>query len=185
MSTDTLSRAQMGHLLADNPEGFSVRAYAPGVGERASHGYMVATEGQGQDYSPKASVDEGMEFIAKREAVLRRPEHFLGGYQGTDPPRTALDVSRRHPDTFTGHVAAASGAMRLNQESYGHLRGPTEYTDFPNPYYRANEGHASRAVSLEQMGTAVKAAGARHPNEGIDLPAPSRSSEMLPPSRLR
>ena len=185
MSRKVLSREQMGHLLADEPWGFSVRAYAPGVGDRAQHGYMVATEGHGQDYTPSASVDEGMDFIANRESVLRQPEHFFGGYQGDEPSRTALDVARRHSDTFTGHVAAATQAMRLNQEAYGHLGAPTDYTDLPNPHYEPGAGHAARAVSLAQMGTAISAARKRHPDEGIDSPAPSRSSELVSASRLR
>ena len=183
--SDSLSQAQMGHLLADNPYGFSVKAYGPDVGARASHGYMVATEGQGQDYAPKASVDDAMGFMSSREAVLRQPDKYLGGYQGEEPPRTALDVAQKHPDTFTGHLGAANQAIKLNQESYGHLGAPDEYTDLANPHYQPGAGHHARVVSLEQMGTAILAAHARHPNEGIDSPAPSRSAALEAPSRLR
>lgn len=174
-----LSRKQMGHLLADEPEGFSVRAYGPGVGERAQHGYMVATEGQGQDYVPSASVDEGMSFITSRESVLRQPENYFGGYQGDEPPRTALDVARKFPETFTGNVGAGIQAVRLNQEAYGHLAGPTEYTDLSNPHYQPGAGHAARAVSLDQMGSVIATAHKRHPDEGIDSPVPSRSAELV------
>jgi hypothetical protein len=182
---DSLSREQMGHLLANKPEGFSVRAFAPDVGENAHHGYMVAIEGHGQDYHPSASVDEGMDFVARREEALRKPEHYFGGYQGSDPERTALDVARKHPDTFSGHVAAGTQAMRLNQEAYGLLGEPDDYTDMPNPYYESGAGHHARTVNMEQMGTAIHLAGKHHPGGGIDSPVPSRSAELDPPSRLR
>ena len=185
MSRDALSRDQMGHLLRDQPEGFSVKAYGPNTGEAASHGYMVATEGNGQDYAPKASVDQGMDFIASREGVLRQSGAYFGGYQGSEPERTALDVSEKYDPTFTGHVTAGHQAMALNQESYGRLREPTDYTDIPNPHYQAGAGHAHRAVSLDQMGDVVSMAHAAHPSEGIDSPAPSRSAALTKPSRLR
>lgn len=178
---ESLSRGQLGHLLDSGA--FSVRAYGQGVGDRAKNGYVVALGEHGADYSPTASVDDAASFVQNRKDVLQQPNRYFGGYQGTEPPRMALDVSRLHEPTISGHMAAAHEAMSTNQESYGHLGSdPTDYTDFPNKYYDPQGGHGHRAVSMEQMGWAVEQGHALHPNEGVSQP--SRSSELTAPSKV-
>lgn len=183
-ASDALSPKQIGHLFADHPYGFSVRAFGPDRGELASNGYMVGKAGLGQDLPHAASADEGSTFIHSREEHLRPENRYFGGWIGADPPRTALDVSQRHPNTFTGHVGAATEAASSNQEAFGHLSAAGDYTEHANPSYDPTGGHALRHVSLSQMGQAVQSAGAAHPGEGIDSPAPSRESELTPPSRV-
>lgn len=181
---DALSRKQVGHLLADNPYGFSVRAFGPDRGTPASNGYMVGKAGLGMDVPHAVSAEEGTDFIHAREEHLRPKDRYFGGWIGQDPPRSSLDVSQKRPSTFTGHVAAAVEASSSNQEAFGHLAAADEYTEHPNPSYDPQGGHALRSVSLAQMGDAVQSAGVAHPGEGIESPAPSRGAELTPPSRV-
>jgi hypothetical protein len=183
-ASDSLSTKQVGHLFADHPYGFSVRAFGPDRGELASNGYMVGKAGLGQDLPHAASPEEGAAFMHSREAELRPENRYLGGWIGHEPARTSLDVSQKHPNTFSGHVGAATEAASSNQEAFGHLDAAAEYTEHANPSYDPQGGHALRNVSLRQMGQAVQSAGAAHPSEGIDSPAPSRGSELTAPSRV-
>jgi hypothetical protein len=118
--------------------GFSVRAYGPRAGELAKDAYMVGIPGYGQDYSPKVDLGQARGFVQTRQGILSRNDHFLGGWRGSNPVRTSLDVSRSYSPLGgkRAEVSARLTAARGNQEEIGKVDVESQYAGgVPNPNY--------------------------------------------------
>lgn len=118
--------------------GFSVRAYGPKAGELAKDAYMVGIPGYGQDYTPEVDLGQARKFVQTRRGVLSRTDHFLGGWQGSNPLRTTLDVSRSYSPLGGKHaeMRARLTAARGNQEAIGKVDPESQYAgNIYNPNY--------------------------------------------------
>lgn len=68
-----------------------------------------------------------------------------GGWQGSDPVRASVDVSRKYGRTPAGLTAARTAAIEANQEAIGELDPSGGYVgDIPNPYYRSERPQTVR-----------------------------------------
>ncbi len=138
--------------------GFSVRAYGPQAGQMPDSAYMVGIPGYGEDFTPAATVAQARDFVRSRKNVLTRGDHFLGGWQGSNPQRTSLDVSRAFTPLSSkrAQMSARMLAVRGNQEAIGVVPEGGGYAgEYGNPFYQPNALQAGREMTTAERSWAT------------------------------
>lgn len=151
-----ISQEQVGELAGtlNQGGGFSVKAVGPGAGMQATDGYMVGIPGYGRDF-PVGDTDPAdiNKYINDYHDLLAQHDIFLGGWQGSNPKRGSVDVSRRFGREmgWSGVMAAKRAAVQGNQEAIGVVgtpKSPSGYLgDIKNPNYDPTGGHEERGLS--------------------------------------
>jgi hypothetical protein len=121
--------------------GFSHKVAGPGAGTDAKHAYMV---GQGGHDFPPGDVSAGQlrDFSIENYDRLTPPDIYLGGWQGSEPTRGAVEPSKAYPRFTRGASSRAKlDAATTNQQAVGVI-----YDDYVgqlnNPNYVEGAGHA-------------------------------------------
>lgn len=153
-SSHVLSDAQL-NFLADEAikVGFSVKAFGPNAGERASYGYMVGTSGHGHDIFPESAItgQHIRDYTNSKEDVLSQKDMYLGGWIGGKPKRASLDVSKRVPSTLRGKHEALTAMIHANQEAAGHVMEPDDYSETKNPFYDEHAPQTGRPLTGKEQ----------------------------------
>jgi hypothetical protein len=135
--------------------GFSRKVAGPGAGSGPKGDvYMVGGyKGVSGDFDPEpAMTDSGIHSFASRAdvaPVLSEPNVYLGGWQGSEPPRQSFDASEaystRNPASrYAGRLAAAE----RNQEAVAVIKKGEYSGDMSYPYYQEGAPQSGRNPDL-------------------------------------
>jgi hypothetical protein len=149
MPRDLVSSKQF-QMLADTinkGRGFSHKVAGSDKGYKAKHGYMVGMPGLGKDFPAGAVSATDLEgFAASQKDVLSESDVYMGGWQGENPKRGSVDVSRRFDRSESGLVSAREAASISNQEAIGEVGWRGGYVgDISNPNYVESVGHNEKS----------------------------------------
>lgn len=125
-----LSKAQLQDLsnrINDSDiGGFSVKSHGPNTGNPPENSFMVGIAKYGQNNMPlPVAPSEIGDFATSRGDVLRKPNKYLGGWEG-DGEGASLDVSQAHP-VSRGMAPAMLQAYLGKEKSIGQIGASGEY----------------------------------------------------------
>lgn len=128
--------------------GFSHKVAGPGAGTDAKHAYMVGQGGH--DFEPgEISGGQLRDFAVANYDRLSAPDMYLGGWQGSNPTRGAVEPSRAYPRGERGsRTKAKLDAASTNQQAVGVI-GDEYEGELNNPNYKEGAGHGKRALTTK------------------------------------
>lgn len=120
--------------------------------------------GLSSDYPEEpALTDTDLVEFARRPGVaeaLSEPDVYLGGWQGEDPVRQSVDVSKAYNSrTAAGRYGGKLAAAETNQESVGVIKSGEFVGELEYPYYRSGAPQTGRNPDLFDSAWASARAG--------------------------